>query len=49
MTQPVNNLRVRRTLGSLAQFQAFFYALSFFWLDGFAVRARTQVTQIVWR
>jgi hypothetical protein len=27
------------TLGSLRQSQAFFYALSFFWLDGFATPA----------
>jgi hypothetical protein len=28
---------VHLTLGILRQSQAFFYALSFFWLDGFAV------------
>ena len=38
---------VHLTLGILAQFQAFFYALSFFWLDGFAVPAPAQVTQTV--
>jgi hypothetical protein len=38
---------VHPTLGSLARFQAFFYALSFFWLDGFAVPAPAQVTQTV--
>ena len=32
-----------------ARFQAFFYALAFFWLDGFAVPAPTQVTQAVGR
>ncbi|HND44676.1 MAG TPA: hypothetical protein PKX51_20305, partial [Cyclobacteriaceae bacterium] len=29
--------------------QAVFYALAFFWLDGFAVPARAQVTQTVGR
>jgi len=28
---------VHLTLGILRRFQAFFYALAFFWLDGFAV------------
>jgi hypothetical protein len=40
---------VHPTLGSLPRFQAFFYALSFFWLDGFAVPAPAQVTQTVRR
>jgi hypothetical protein len=35
------------TLGSLRTSQAVFYALSFFWLDGFAVPAPAQVTQTV--
>ncbi|MCK6463154.1 MAG: hypothetical protein L6Q29_05065 [Candidatus Pacebacteria bacterium] len=35
------------TLGILRTFQAFFYALSFLWLDGFAVPAPAQVTQAV--
>ncbi|MBK9208531.1 MAG: hypothetical protein IPL71_09590 [Anaerolineales bacterium] len=38
---------VHLTLGILAAFQAVFYALSFFWLDGFAVPAPAQVTQTV--
>jgi hypothetical protein len=38
---------VHLTLGILARFQAFFYALSFSWLDGFAVPAPAQVTQTV--
>ena len=33
--------------GSLARFQAFFYALAFFQLDGFAVPAPARVTQTV--
>jgi hypothetical protein len=40
---------VHLTLGSLRKSQAFFYALSFFWLDGFAVPAPAQVTQTVGR
>ena len=35
------------TLGILRTFQAVFYALAFFWLDGFAVPAPAQVTQTV--
>ena len=35
------------TLGILRQSQAVFYALSFFWLDGFAVPTPAQVTQTV--
>jgi hypothetical protein len=31
--------RVHPTLEILARFQAFFYALAFFWLDGFAKSA----------
>ncbi len=38
---------VHLTLGILRKSQAFFYALSFFWLDGFAVPAPAQVTQTV--
>jgi hypothetical protein len=38
---------VHLTLGSLRTSQAVFYALSFFWLDGFAVPAPAQVTQTV--
>ncbi len=38
---------VHLTLGILRQSQAFSYALSFFWLDGFAVPAPAQVTQTV--
>ncbi|MEK6752962.1 MAG: hypothetical protein AABZ00_11945 [Chloroflexota bacterium] len=34
-------------LGSLRKSQAVFHALSFFWLDGFAVPAPAQVTQTV--
>ena len=40
---------VHLTLGILLQSQAVFYALSFFWLDGFAVPAPVQVTQTVRR
>jgi hypothetical protein len=40
---------VHLTLGILRHFQAVFYALSFFWLDGFAVPAPAQVTQSVSR
>ncbi|MFN8398475.1 MAG: hypothetical protein U0X74_00560 [Anaerolineales bacterium] len=35
------------TLGILRTSQAVFYALAFFWLDGFAVPAPAQVTQTV--
>ena len=38
---------VHLTLGILRQSQSVFYALSFFWLDGFAVPAPAQVTQTV--
>jgi hypothetical protein len=38
---------VHLTLGSLRKSQAVFYALSFFWLDDFAVPAPAQVTQTV--
>jgi len=38
---------VHLTLGILSKSQAVFYALSFFWLDGFAVPAPAQVTQTV--
>ena len=37
------------TLGILRQSQAVSHALSFFWLDGFAVPAPAQVTQTVGR
>jgi hypothetical protein len=40
---------VHLTLGILRKSQAVFYALSFFWLDGFAVPAPAQVTQAVGR
>jgi len=40
---------VHLTLGILRQSQAVFYALSFFWLDGFAVSAPAQVAQTVRR
>jgi len=40
---------VHLTLGTLPQSQAVSYALSFFWLDGFAVPAPAQVTQTVGR
>jgi hypothetical protein len=40
---------VHLTLGILRTFQAFFCALAFFWLDGFAVPAPAQVTQTVGR
>jgi hypothetical protein len=38
---------VHRTLGSLRTSQAVFYALSFFWLDGFAVPTPAKVTRAV--
>jgi len=38
---------VHLTLGSLRKSEAVFYALAFFWLDGFAVPAPAQVTQTV--
>ncbi|MCK6463209.1 MAG: hypothetical protein L6Q29_05345, partial [Candidatus Pacebacteria bacterium] len=38
---------VHLTLGILRTSQAVFYALAFFWLDGFAVPAPAQVTQTV--
>jgi hypothetical protein len=41
--------RVQWTLGILARFQAVFYALAFFWLDGFAVPAPAPLTQAVGR
>jgi hypothetical protein len=40
---------VHLTLGILRKSQAVFYASAFFWLDGFAVPAHTQVTQTVGR
>jgi len=40
---------VHLTLGILRQSQAVFYALAFFWLDGFAVPTPAQVTQTVGR
>jgi len=40
---------VHLTLGILYESQAVFYALAFFWLDGFAVPAPAQVTQTVRR
>jgi len=38
---------VHLTLGILRTSQAVFYALSFFWSDGFAVPTPAQVTQTV--
>jgi hypothetical protein len=38
---------VHLTLGILRTSQAVLHALSFFWLDGFAVPAHPQVTQTV--
>jgi hypothetical protein len=38
---------VHLTLGILRKSQAVFYALAFFWSDGFAVPAPAQVTQTV--
>jgi len=40
---------VNLTLGILRKSQAVSYALSFFWLDGFAVPTPAQVTQIARR
>ena len=40
---------VHLTLGILRQSQTVFYALAFFWLDGFAVPTPAQVTQTVGR
>jgi hypothetical protein len=40
---------VHLTLGILRKSQAVFYALAFFWSDGFAVPAPAQVTQTVGR
>jgi hypothetical protein len=40
---------VHPTLGILPRFQAFFYAFSFFQLDGFAIPAPARVTQTVGR
>jgi hypothetical protein len=40
---------VHLTLGILRTSQAVFYALSFFWLDGFAAPTPAQVTQPVGR
>ena len=40
---------VHLTLGILRTSQAVSHALSFFWLDGFAVHAPAQVTQTVGR
>ena len=40
---------VHLTLGILRTSQAVFYALAFFWLDGFAVPAPAQVTHAVRR
>ena len=47
MTRRAVQHRVHLTLGILRQSQAVFYALAFFWLDGFAVPAPAQVTQTV--
>jgi len=40
---------VHLTLGILRQSQADFYALAFFWLDGFAIPAPAQVTHTIRR
>jgi len=40
---------VHLTLGILHHFQAFFYALAFFWLYGFTIPAPARVTQAVGR
>jgi hypothetical protein len=40
-------LRLARPVCGTLRSQAAFYALSFFWLDGFAVPAPAQVTQSV--
>jgi hypothetical protein len=45
--QEVAQQSVHLTLGILRRFQAVFYALALFWLDGFAVPAPAQVTQTV--
>ncbi len=47
--QKASQQSVHLTLGILRQSQAVFYALSFFWLDGFAVPTPAQVTQTVSR
>jgi len=45
--QNASQQSVHLTLGILRQSQAVSYALSFFWLDGFAVPAPAQVTHTV--
>jgi hypothetical protein len=47
--KPTAQQSVHLTLGILRQSQAVSYALSFFWLDGFAVPTPAQVTQTVRR
>jgi len=47
--QKASQQSVHLTLGILRKSQAVSYALSFFWLDGFAVPAPAQVTQTVRR
>ena len=49
MCKSATQQSVHLTLGILRQSQAVFYALAFFWLDGFAVPAPAQVTQTVGR
>jgi hypothetical protein len=47
VSKQVAQQSVHLTLGILRTSQAVFYALAFFWLDGFAVPAPAQVTQTV--
>jgi len=47
LTRKTAQQSVHLTLGILRKSQAVSYALSFFWLDGFAVPAPAQVTQSV--
>jgi hypothetical protein len=49
VSKQVAQQSVHLTLGILRTSQAFSHALSFFWLDGFAVPAPAQVTQTVGR
>ena len=45
----MSSLKILPDAGDSVASQAVFYALSFFWLDGFAVPAPAQVTQTVRR
>ena len=49
VSKQVAQQSVHLTLGILRTLQAVFYAVTFFWLDGFAVPAPAQVTQTVGR